>query len=80
MKLSFKGVSKVSAQVWASRLRWVSLPGVSTMTKSAAPTAGSSAAASRARSSASASRRSFKVEIITAACSGIGSSMPFFLA
>ena len=80
MKLSFSGVSSVSAQVWASRLRWVSLPGVSTITKSAAPTAGSSAAASRSRSSASASRRSFRVEIMTGVCSGMGRSMPFFAA
>jgi len=74
MKLSLSGVSRVSAQVWASRDRWVSLPGVSITTKSAPITAGSSAASKRAFSSAE------SPEACTAACIGIGRSTPLRLA
>jgi len=67
MKLSLSGVSSVSAQTWAVRERCVSLPGVSTITKSAAASTGARAASKRAFSSASAAARSGKVESGTAA-------------
>ena len=55
-------VSSVSAQTCAVRERCVSLPGVSTITKSAAASTGSSAASKRAFSSASVAVRSGRVE------------------